>query len=347
MLETVKKLCSLSGVSGDEWEVRSYIAERVGKYADSVTVDNMGNIIAFKCGAVHTEKRLMLCAHMDEVGLIITSITEGGYLRFACAGGIDRRVLPGRRVYIGKNKVPGIIGTKDIHLVEPQNKRRVPEISSLYIDVGANCADEAKNVAKVGDTAAFPPDEFELGEFELGSGFLKAKAIDDRVGCAVLLKLIELELPIDCYFVFTVQEEVGTRGAGPAAFAVRPDIALIVEGTTAADMPYVPDEKKICRPGAGVVIPFMDGGTIYNRGLFDLLKNIADENAIKWQTKTMIAGGTDASAVQRSISGVKTAGIACAIRNIHSPASVGNIDDFNGMFRLAKLFLERIGEKLQ
>lgn len=341
MLELLKSLCALDGVTGTEQNVRDYIRERVRPYAERIEEDAIGNLIVYKKGAKSTEKKLMLAAHMDEVGVIITGITDDGYLKFACAGGIDRRVLLGKQVYIGESRVYGVIGNKAIHLVKSEERNKIPKVDDMFIDIGANSRADAEKLVSLGDTGAFDNEVFEYG-----NRFLKAKAIDDRVGCAVLIKLIEQSLPVDCIFVFTVQEEVGTRGVRGAAFRVKPDVALIVEGTTAADLPSVEGVKKICRSGAGVVIPFMDRGTIYDKKLYRLLNDLADENNIPHQTKTVIAGGTDGSAVQRSRGGVQCAGIAVPVRNIHSPASCANVDDCLNLYKLADAFVTKMGEML-
>ena len=337
LLDTVKTLCYLSGVSGCEDEVRDYILERAMSAADEIHTDAMGNLMVFKKGRRTPQRRVMLCAHMDEVGLIVTGIRDEGYLRFGAVGGIDRRVLIGKRVFVGRDRVPGVIGIKAYHLVSRDEEKNVPALDEMYIDIGARSADEAKKQVKLGDAVVFDDTVVEFGE-----GFLKAKALDDRVGCAVMLQLMETELPCDTWFAFTVQEEVGCRGGKVAGYTVDPQVALILEGTTAADLPGVDEGKRICAPGDGPVIPFMDGGTLYSRGLYAMLTKLADDNGIKWQTKQRIAGGTDASAVQRSRSGVDTAALSCALRNIHSPACVAKISDIDGMYRLAELFLENI-----
>ena len=229
MLDTIKTLCYLSGVSGSEDEVRDYILERVMPWADKIETDPMGNLLVFKKGARTPDQTVMLAAHMDEVGLIITDVTADGYLKFACVGGIDRRVLVGKRVAIGDNSIPGVIGIKAFHLVKPGEEKEVPKLDQFYIDIGAEDREEALSIIHLGDVAVFDDTVVEFGD-----GFLKAKALDDRVGCACLIKLIERDLPVDTWFAFTTQEEVGTRGAITAAYRLQPDIALIVEGTTAA-----------------------------------------------------------------------------------------------------------------
>lgn len=339
MINTLKTLCALSGVSGNEDEIRDRIIGFISPYTDDINTDVMGNIIAFKKGARSPSQKVVLCSHMDEVGVIITSIIDGGYLRFAIAGSVDKRVVVGKTVTFGKDRIFGVINCKALHLQKSKEREKVLETDELYIDIGAKSKEEAEMLVSIGDTGAF---NNEIREF--GNGFIKAKAIDDRFGCTALIELIKSDLPCDCQFVFSVQEEVGLRGAYTASFRTEPDIALIIEGTTAADYPAVTENKKICKLGGGVVIPFMDGGTIYNRELFNLLTGLADKNGIPWQTKNVIAGATDGAAFQRARAGVKTAGIAAPVRNLHSPASVAKITDMEAVCKLAGLFLEEIGE---
>lgn len=332
MIETLKTLCALSGVSGREEQVRDYITAHVQPYADKIETDPMGNLMVFRKGE-KSDKTLMVCAHMDEVGLIVTGITDDGYLKFDFVGGVDRRVVIGKRVWMGEQSVPGIIGVKAYHLVKDSEKTKVPEVSDLYVDIGCDSREEAEQYISLGDVGTFDADVVEVG------GMLKAKAIDDRLGCAVMMKLIEKKPATDTWFVFTTQEEVGTRGVATAAFRIQPDAALIIEGTTAADLPGVPSHKTICRPGHGAVMPFMDRSSIYSKTFRAKLMELADANGIAHQTKQMIAGGTDAGTVQRSCGGVPVVGVAAALRNIHSPASMGSMDDFTSVMKLAELFM--------
>lgn len=340
MLNLIRHLCTLDGVSSWEDNVRDYIRTEAEPYADSIRVDAIGNLIVFKKGVKSTGNKLLLSAHMDEVGLMVTRIEKDGVLRFDTVGGIDRRILPGKRVYVGKDRIPAIIGSKPIHLSSKTERKHPTELKDLYLDIGADNKEEAEKVVQQGDIVSFDPDWTEFG-----NGFVKAKALDDRVGCAVLLTLLKEELPMDCTFVFSCQEEVGTRGAFGYAFSVQPELALVVESTTASDLPGVPEHMQVCSPGKGVVIPFMDGGTIYDRGLFELLRELAEENDIPWQTKHMIAGGTDGRTIQRSRAGVRVAGMAAAVRNIHTPSSVGAVDDFEQMLKLARLFIQRVAQE--
>jgi len=341
MLETLKSLCMLGGISGCEDEVSDYIVKRVEKHADELTIDPMGNIIVYKNGKVTPKEKLVLCAHMDEIGLIVTSITEDGYLKVAKVGGIDNRVILGKAVLVGKDKVQGVIGCKAIHLVKPKDRERPMEADEMYVDIGVKKRDEAEKLVSLGDAVVFDEDIREFGD-----GYIKARAIDDRYGCAVLIDLIEADLPVDCTFVFSVQEEVGLRGAFTAAYKTEPDIAVIVEGTTAADLPSAPESKRVCKVGGGPVIPFMDNGAIYNKEVQKILTDIAEKNDISWQTKTFISGGTDGAAFQKSRGGVKVVGIAAPIRNLHSPACVGKISDMEDVQKLIWLFLNNMGSKV-
>ena len=304
MKELLKTLCALNGVSGDEDQVREFLAERARPWARSMKVDPLGNLIVWKKGARAAGDRLMLCAHMDEVGLIVTHVTEEGFLKFDFVGGVDRRVAIGKPVVLGPDRVPGVVGIKAIHLVSRDEEKKVPKTDAFYLDIGARDREEALSRVEPGTYGSFvcTPEEF-------GEGLFKAKAIDDRVGCAVLLKLLEEDLPMDVVFVFTAQEEVGTRGAFGAAFSVAPETALVLETTTAADLPGVEGHRRVCAPGRGPVISYMDGGTIYDRGLFEDLRRLAEDNGIPWQTKEYIAGGNDARTIQRSRAGVRVAAL--------------------------------------
>ena len=340
MLDLLKTLCALPGVSSFEDPVRDYILQQAKPYVDEITVDAMGNLILFKKGKKTTGNKLMLCAHMDEVGLMITSVTDEGYLKFDFVGGVDRRVSIGKRVLVGEKAIPGIIGIKAYHLVSREEEKTVPKTDSLYIDIGAKDKESAEKLVNLGDYAVFDSDWVEFG-----NGMVKAKALDDRVGCAIMLALLKEELPMDVTFAFTVQEEVGTRGAFGAAFRVTPEIALVLETTTAADIPSSQEHQQVCSPGKGPVVPFMDGGTIYARGLFETLRKLAVDNHIPWQTKHYVAGGTDARAVQRTKEGVRTAGMAAAVRYLHAPSSVGCIKDFEDMLALTRLLVAQLARE--
>ena len=342
MLELLKTLCSLNGISGNEDQVRDFIRKEAQPYADSIRTDALGNLIVAKKGRKHTGSKLLLAAHMDEVGIVITHVQDNGFLKFDFVGGVDRRVAIGKPVAIGPERLPGIIGLKAIHLTTKEERKKAPKTEDLYIDIGAKDGEQARSWVRPGDYGAFvsQPEEF-------GSGLFKAKAIDDRVGCAVMLMLLREALPCDTVFAFTAMEEVGTRGAFGAAFSVTPEVALVLETTTAADLPGIDPHRRVCAPGAGPVISYMDGGTIYDRALFETLRDLAEEHGIPWQTKEYIAGGNDARTIQRTKAGVRVAAMSAATRYLHAPASVGSVADFQNMLKLTRLFLEQMAQQLQ
>lgn len=338
MLELIKTLCALPGPSGCEDAVRSFIRAQAEPYADRVETDPMGNLFVYRSGKKHLPKPVMLCAHMDEVGLIVKKITEDGMLKFGFVGGVDPRVVIGRTVRFGETR--GVVGIKAVHLSTAAERKTAPKTKDLYIDIGATSRKAAEAKVSLGDYGVF---DSEIVEF--GDGLIKAKALDDRLGCAVLLTLLREQPPVDTWFVFTAQEEVGTRGAATAAFRLEPDFCLVVEGTTAADLAEVPEARQVCALRKGAVIPFMDRGTIYDRELFELLRDAAEERGIPWQTKQMVAGGTDAGRIHKSGAGVRTAGLAAPLRYIHSPSSVAAVSDLTCVLELARAFLELIGKE--
>ena len=254
MIRLIENLCAINGVSGDEQDVAAAIIEQIKDYCE-YEVTPLGDVIAFKKGAKHPRNRVMFDAHMDEVGFIITYITEEGVLRFATVGGIDNRVIQGKPVVVGKNKVYGIISSKPIHLIDRDHRDDPIKAADLSIDIGCRNREEAEGLVSVGDRVSFDSPFVRFGD-----GFLKSKALDDRAGCAVLIKMIQSDLEYDTYFSFTTREEVGGMGAQTATYTVKPDIAVAIETTTAADIGGVAPEKRVCFLGKGPVISFMDIG---------------------------------------------------------------------------------------
>ena len=336
MIELLKTLCELNGPTSNEGKVRDYIKKYVKPYVDEIREDVMGNLIVFKKGKERREKKLMLAAHMDEVGLIVTDITDDGYLKFDFVGGVDTRVVIGKRVFVGKKEVPGIIGFKAVHLTTPEERKRAPKLSELCIDIGCDKKTAAEKLVSRGDTAIFDS-PFEM----LSENRFKARAIDDRYGCAIMLKLLEEELEYDTYFAFTVQEESGLRGASTAAYSVNPDVALVLDATTASDIPSCEGALRVCALGCGAVVGVMDGGTIYDKKLFVALREIAEEKKISWQIKTRVAGATDGAAISTSRQSVRTMVIAIPTRYIHSPAGVADIRDVECALTLSREFVNR------
>ena len=330
----LKDLCLLNGTSGREEAVRNYIIEKI-KDKCEYSVDALGSVIAFKKGKKVPDKKVLVAAHTDEVGFIITDITDDGYLRFAPVGGIDAAVVLGRRVDI--NGIKGVVGAKAVHLLSDDEKKNEPAFDKLAIDIGAADKAEAEKAVSLGDCAYFASDYCEFGD-----GFIKSKALDDRIGCMLMIELINSNLEYDTYFCFNVQEEVGLRGSGCSAYAVKPDVAVILESTTAADIDGVTGGDKCCVLGKGPVVSFMDGRTIYDKQIFDLAFEVAKENNIKIQTKTKIAGGNDAGAIQKSGAGCRVAAVSLPCRYIHSGSSVVKIGDIEETRRFLPLFLSKL-----
>ncbi len=333
----LKRLCEENGVSGNEDKIRAIILDEIKPYADKITVDDLGNIIAFKKGKRAT-KKVMLASHMDEVGFIISGITDKGYLKFKTVGGIDTRVLISKKVRIGDDKIPGIIGMKAIHLQTASESDKVPDISDLSIDIGAKSKEEAKKKVSIGDYAAF---DTEYSDF--GTDKIKAKAIDDRVGCMILIDALKHGSKEDLYVCFTVQEEVGLRGASVCAYAVDPDIALVVESTTCSDVYKVEEKDYVTTCGGGAAISFMDRSSITDRKYLEYLYNLAKDNNIPVQYKRTTMGGNDAGIIHKSNKGIKTASISVPCRYLHSPVGVASKLDIEAVKNIVMLYLDNVG----
>ena len=329
MLNLLEKLCLLDGTSGNEDSVREFIIGEIKGHCD-YRVDNLGNIICFKKGKKRSDKRLMLDAHMDEVGLIITAVTSDGFLKFDTVGGMDASVLAFKTVKIGN--ILGVISSKPIHLLSKEEQKKPQKASALYIDIGASSKEEALSLVSLGDTAIIQSDFTLMGEN------VKAKAIDDRIGCAVLITLLKEKSEYDYTAVFSTQEEIGTRGAKVATFALNPDFALILEATTAADIAGVSDDKSVCNLGKGPAVSFMDRATAYDRCLY----NAALNSGLKVQPKRAVAGGNNAGAVHLSREGARTLAISLPCRYIHSPSCVANVNDMTDMLALTRYMLNGI-----
>lgn len=340
MKELLRELCLIDGVSGDENDVREAVIEKV-KDVCEYRVDPLGSLICFKKGRKKPEKKLMICAHMDEVGFIVTYIRADGTLCFGNVGGIDTSVIIGRQVTVKSSitgeKLYGVIGSTAVHNLSKEQREKAPSKDSLYIDIGAADKAEAEKLVAQGDCAYF------VSEFEdFGGKRVKCKAIDDRAGCAMMIKLMHEELEYDTYFVFNVQEEIGLRGSTASSFAVAPDFAIVLEATTAADIDGSSGAKRVCELGKGPVVSFMDRSTVYDRELYRLAFDIAAEEGFPCQTKSMVAGGNDAGAIHISGKGVRTIAVSVPCRYLHSPSCVIDTDDYENSCRLVRILAERI-----
>lgn len=332
----LKNLCLLNGTSGDEKAVRDYIINEIKDYCE-YEVDNLGSIIAWKKGKNVPNKIVSINAHMDEVGFIITGITDDGYLRFDTVGGIDSRVCLDRTVFVGDNMVNGVIADKAFHLLSDDERKECPGFDKMLIDIGATSKQEAQALVSLGDFAYFNSDYCEFG-----NGFIKAKALDDRIGCMLMIDLIKSDLEYDTVFCFNVQEEVGLRGSKCTSFKVMADVAVVLESTTAADLDGVLGDDRVCVLGNGPVVSFMDNRTVYDRELYKLAFKTANECNIPVQTKTAVAGGNDAGAIQTSGYGSRVIAISLPTRYIHSGASVVKKCDIDSTNKLLKELLPKL-----
>lgn len=342
-LELIRALSLTFGPSGCEDAVRALITEQIEGACDTHTVDKAGNLIATirGRGMDYDPSRngcLLLCAHMDEVGFMITDITEEGYLKFGTVGGIDPRVLGGRHVEIGdeRHRVHGVIASKAIHLQTSEERAKATPVSKMYIDIGAKDADDAKKYVSVGDYAAFDSDFVTFGK---DGGMMKGKALDDRAGCAVLIEVMRdlyrnpCSLPFDVCFAFTCCEEVGISGASVAAFGQKPHAAIIVEATAVNDLPGA-GRNRISVQGEGGTLSLADKGTIYDLRFIDFARRTAEANGIRCQIKQAMTGATDAAHIQRSLTGVRVLGLSLPTRYIHSASNVARYGDFEETVKL-------------
>lgn len=331
------ELCSLDGVSGREHAVREYILKKLNESTvpKDITIDAMGNILVHLCGKARASKVVLIDAHMDEVGFLITHINSDGTLCFDTVGGIDKCVLFGQRVRIGN--VIGVIGGKAVHQCTKDEKGTVPTIDNMTIDIGATNGEDAQMLVEIGQEGTFAD-----GLQEWQGGKLVGKALDDRVGCALLLSLAEKQPAQDIWLSFSVQEEVGLRGAKAVGEAVRPEIAVALDATTAGDIASSNDKTCVCRVGRGPVVSFADGGTVYDQELYKEIRAIADEHGIETQTKNRIAGGNNSASLQRSHIGARVAAISLPCRYIHSPSCMADETDIDMMEKLLFLLAERL-----
>jgi putative aminopeptidase FrvX len=334
----LKELSEAFGVSGDEDAVRKIIADAVRDHVDELRSDALGNLFAVKkARGKGNGLRVMIAAHMDEVGLMITGFDASGGLRFHSVGGIDDRGLPGKVLLVGPDKLPGVIGVKPVHLLKKDEEEQVVKMDALVIDIGASSKEEAEKLVKVGQVAGFATRYRKTGRTVTG------KAFDDRAGCAALVELLRGErYPFELHGVFTVQEEVGLRGAQVAASAVEPDCAFALEGTICDDLPKEQDVSPTTEMGKGPAISLMDRSVFADRRLVDHLVATAERLGIPYQFKQPGVGGTDAGAIARSKAGVPSVPVSVPCRFIHSPVARLSLDDFENTVRLMRESLKRL-----
>ncbi|OFW77397.1 MAG: peptidase M42 [Alicyclobacillus sp. RIFOXYA1_FULL_53_8] len=332
----LKRLTEAMGPSGFEDEVRDVIREEIAGTVDRHYTDVLGTLICEK-NVDLPGPRVMIDAHMDEVGLMIVHAEENGLLRFRALGGIDPRVLVSKPVQIGADKRYGVIGSKPIHLQSAEERRHPLKMEQLYIDIGAKDKEDALSAVQLGDVAVFTT-KYE----EMGDNAAKAKSFDDRVGCAILVETLKKSFQLPLFAAFTVQEEVGLRGAGPAAYRIQPDIAIAVEGTVCFDVVDAPGHGESTVMGSGPALTIQDGLTLADRRFLDFMMAVAEKYAIPYQLRRVRGGSNDFGAIHKVREGIVGGAISVPVRYIHAPAQIISLDDYLNTQRLLEAVLTEI-----
>lgn len=336
LFQLVKELSLCFGPSGNEESVRDIIISYIKDYA-TYRIDPLGNVIVEKKGRKTPAKRIMLDAHMDEVGMIITNVRQDGLLNFSTIGGILPEAFIGKTVAF--EHCNGVIGCLPIHCLSGDAKTKLPTERELFIDIGACSGEDARTLVNPGDVCTFYSDFIPFGD-----GYIKGKALDDRIGCAILIDYIRKDQEFDTVCTFTVQEEVGLVGAKAATFSVKPDIAIVLEATTAADIADVDESKQVCKLGQGVTLSFMDRATVYDRELYQMAMELGKEMHIPCQSKNAVAGGNNAGAIHSSVGGVRTLALSVPCRYLHSASCVVQWEDVKATSDLLSVLVEKIAK---
>ena len=341
-LDLLRQLSNAVGVSGDEGAVRRLVLEAIRPHVDEVKVDALGSVLAVKRAAKNRNApRVLLAAHLDEVGLMILDHDADGSLRFEIVGGISERTLLGKAVLVGARRLPGVIGAAPVHLLTGDRQSTVVHSGQMRIDIGAGSAEAARRLVALGDRATFAT------EFTTMGATLRGKALDDRLGCATLIALLRAgPYPVDLHAAFTVQEEVGLRGARVAGYAVEPQAAIALDCTPALDLPDSRGRENTqynSRLGLGPALYVADGRTISDRRLVDHLVRTAEAAGLPYQFRQPGGGGTDAGAIQQTRAGVPVASVSVPARYLHEPAALARLEDWRGTLRLVELALEQFG----
>lgn len=333
-LALIRRLSEAFGPTGYTDEVLSLVREELE--GDCETETDRMNVLTVRIPGggegynAACPRKVLISAHADEVGFLIVGIRGDGYLAFRPVGGIDPKVLCGRSVTVGEQKIPGVISAKAIHHMDADEREKVFDAEKLYINIGAKDREDAEKYVSVGDYAVFDSGFVRFGE---NDAYIKCKALDDRLGCAIMIETIRrmkregLCVPYDLYFAFTDGEEIGCSLAKTTAERIAPDFSVILETTAIADIPGSPDAKKVAFVGQGGVIGFMDRGTIYQREVLDFAFRTAEKYGIAAQTKHFVSGGNDAGVIHKTGTGVRVLNISCATRYLHGPALVESVSD--------------------
>ena len=338
LLKLLEKFSNAVGTSGDEGGIRKMVRQEIESYVDEINVDAMGNLLAIKHAAQPDAPRVMLAAHMDEVGFMLVSEDGEGLYAFAPVGGIDPRQLLAKPVLVGKEQIPGVIGSKPIHLTNAEDQKNAPSMDNLRIDIGPACT------LHVGDFAYFAT------RFQHRGDSLFGKALDDRMGVVSLIELAR-ENPgkLELLFAFTVQEEIGLRGARVAAFDFEPEMAFVVDSTPAFDLPLLDEAENTqynCRLGCGPAIYLSDAGTLSDPRLIRFLVRLAEENHIPYQFRQPGGGGTDAGAIHITRQGIPTVSISIPGRYAHTPITHARFSDWQKTLSLLKLVIHQADRSL-
>lgn len=338
-IDLLKRICETPGTSGFEQRIRALVVKEVQPLVDKVYMDAMGNVIALKKGK--TNKKVMIAAHLDEIGFIVTHIDDDGFVRFHTLGGFDPKTLTSQRVIIhGKKDVMGVMGSKPIHIMSPDERNKVVPIKDYFIDLGMK-KEEVKKIVSVGDPITRDRQLIEMGDC------VNSKSLDNRVSVFILLETLrslkDKEVPYDVYGVFTVQEEVGLRGAIASARHINPDFGFGLDVTIAFDVPGAQGHEMVTRLGEGTAIKIMDGTSICDYRMVRYLKKVANENKIKWQPEILPAGGTDTAGIQRyGKNGAIAGAISIPLRHIHQTIEMAHKEDVQNSIDLLEVALLNI-----
>lgn len=323
-VQLLKRICETPGAPGFEHRIRQLVLKELQDLADEVSIDNMGNVVAVKRGK--ERKRAMIAAHLDEIGFIVNHIDEEGFLFFHPLGGFDPKTLTSQRVIVhGKKDVIGVMGSKPIHLMKPEERSKVVPITDYYIDLGMR-KEEVLKIVSIGDPVTRERELIEMGDC------VNSKSLDNRVSVFILLETLRAlkgkEVPYDIYGVFTVQEEVGLRGAISAAHGINPDFGFGLDVTIAFDTPGAQAQEAVTKLGKGAGIKILDGSVISDYRMVRYLKEIADQHKIPWQPEILPAGGTDTAGIQRyGKKGAIAGAISIPLRHIHQTIEMANKAD--------------------
>jgi len=332
----LKQICEISGAPGFEQRIRELVIKEITPLVDEVKVNNMGNVYAIKKGK--SDKRVMIGAHMDEIGFIVNYIDDKGFVRFHPLGGFDPKTLTSQRVIIhGKEDVMGVMGSKPIHVMSPEERTKGAKITDYFIDLGMS-KEEVEKIVTIGDPITRYSELKELGNC------VNCKSIDNRVSVFILIEALrelkDKEVPFDVYGVFTVQEEVGIRGANVSALDIQPDFGFGLDTTIAYDVPGAKPEEMVTKLGEGTAIKIMDSSTICDYRMVKFMKETADKHKIKWQPEILPAGGTDTAGIQRMNAGGAISGaISIPTRHIHQVIEMADKNDIRASIDLLKVCL--------